>query len=329
MKTPFYIPMNVGDYLKDTTHLDTEGHGAYLLLMMNYWTRGYLPTDFKILLFITRMSSRKIHKLEKIMSEFFYCTEIEQHLLSANQSLETTKDVTENTKNVKVFKHKRLDIELEKANNKRDLAKKSAEKRWGNDMRTDMRSHNERISEMVCVGNANYNYNYNNTIQTQKKGECGVVESDKNQVSEPTIQPPVQYQDQDLESYQIICQIYFGKDDVSPHTIKTSKTIIDTFMEKTQRDIVEVSELVTRYSKMSLHRGFRKKSLKNFLSENNDFTWLTEQYDDEVLKTDEQKCHEEELSKFNEDEEIVKRAKERSLSKKNMTNEVVHRSSAY
>ena len=34
------MSLHVGDYLKDTTHLDATLHGAYLLLIMHYWAKG-------------------------------------------------------------------------------------------------------------------------------------------------------------------------------------------------------------------------------------------------------------------------------------------------
>jgi len=35
-----YIQLYVADYLADTIHLETDEHGAYLLIIMNYWQTG-------------------------------------------------------------------------------------------------------------------------------------------------------------------------------------------------------------------------------------------------------------------------------------------------
>ena len=40
-----YYERHLGDYSKDTAHLTMLEDGAYLLLIMDYWTNGPLPDD--------------------------------------------------------------------------------------------------------------------------------------------------------------------------------------------------------------------------------------------------------------------------------------------
>ena len=49
------MPLHVGDYLKETTHLDATLHGAYVLLIIDYWVKGSLPDDDVQLARIARM----------------------------------------------------------------------------------------------------------------------------------------------------------------------------------------------------------------------------------------------------------------------------------
>lgn len=67
-----WMPMYWGDYLKDTGHLSTEQHGAYLLLIGHYWTTGKpLPDDDTRLARIARLSLAAWKKSRNTVAEFF------------------------------------------------------------------------------------------------------------------------------------------------------------------------------------------------------------------------------------------------------------------
>jgi uncharacterized protein YdaU (DUF1376 family) len=40
-----WMPLYIADYRKDTAHLSAAEHGAYLLLIMHYWSTGSLPVE--------------------------------------------------------------------------------------------------------------------------------------------------------------------------------------------------------------------------------------------------------------------------------------------
>jgi len=57
-RTDKWMPLNMGDYLKDAAHLTTIERGAYLLLLMPAWSHGgVVPTDGERLRSITKMDS--------------------------------------------------------------------------------------------------------------------------------------------------------------------------------------------------------------------------------------------------------------------------------
>ena len=60
------------DYLRDTAHLSTEEHGAYLLLIAHYWNTGKaLPADEKYLQKICKISRYKVKKYLPVLGAFF------------------------------------------------------------------------------------------------------------------------------------------------------------------------------------------------------------------------------------------------------------------
>ena len=67
-----YIRLYPQDYLQDTNHLNTEEHGAYLLLIINYWqTEKPLKDDDKRLAGICRMPSDRWLEIRPTLEEFF------------------------------------------------------------------------------------------------------------------------------------------------------------------------------------------------------------------------------------------------------------------
>lgn len=71
-KTDIWMPLYVADYLADTARLSTVEHGAYLLLLMEYWRKGPLPDDDKILANIARADRRTWEKdIGPAVREFF------------------------------------------------------------------------------------------------------------------------------------------------------------------------------------------------------------------------------------------------------------------
>lgn len=65
-----YMQLYIADYLADTMHLSTEEHGAYLLLMFNYWQTGKAIPKNRLAK-IARMSDERWKVIEGTLSEFF------------------------------------------------------------------------------------------------------------------------------------------------------------------------------------------------------------------------------------------------------------------
>lgn len=68
IRMPFYV----GDFLAETTRLDTEQKGAYLLLLLDLWKNGSLPDDDATLARITRLPIDRWKEHRPILANLFY-----------------------------------------------------------------------------------------------------------------------------------------------------------------------------------------------------------------------------------------------------------------
>ena len=104
-----YMPLWIGDYLRDTQHLSYDLHGPYLLILMAYWTTGRPFADDDSMAAITRMGT-KWKKAKPVLMRFFTVADGRLH-------------------------HKRVEKELKDAREHKakavERAKKAAEGRYG------------------------------------------------------------------------------------------------------------------------------------------------------------------------------------------------------
>lgn len=101
-----WMPLYIADYRADTSHLNAAEHGAYLLLIMHYWTTGGLPDDDRQLARIACMTTAEWRRARPTVAAFFDAA----------------------------WRHKRIDRELarvdETSSKYAERAKKAASKRW-------------------------------------------------------------------------------------------------------------------------------------------------------------------------------------------------------
>jgi uncharacterized protein YdaU (DUF1376 family) len=72
VSAPPYMPLYVGDYLADTTHLTCTEQGAYMLLLMCMWrSGGSLPDDDAKLAKFTRCTRAQWDRIRPVLIGFF------------------------------------------------------------------------------------------------------------------------------------------------------------------------------------------------------------------------------------------------------------------
>ena len=97
-----WMPLYVGDYLRDTRRLSTLQHGIYVLLIMDYWSAGSLPDDDVQLARIAGVTMKQWECNRNTIASLFLPN----------------------------WKHKRVEEELAKADDISSKRKANADKRW-------------------------------------------------------------------------------------------------------------------------------------------------------------------------------------------------------
>jgi uncharacterized protein YdaU (DUF1376 family) len=125
------MPLYVADYLADTRRLSLAEHGAYLLLIMEYWRNGGLPDDDRKLARIVGATAEEWAEIRGNISDLF----------------------------LPGWRHKRVDFELSKSAGKSASARESASKRW---------AKARDVEPTECDGNANA---YANAMLSQPQSQ--------------------------------------------------------------------------------------------------------------------------------------------------------------
>lgn len=83
-----WMPLYIGAYHADTTHLTRSQHGAYLLLLMAYWRKGgALPADDTRLAAIAKATPKEWRRLRPVMADFFEIRDGHWHQKRADREL--------------------------------------------------------------------------------------------------------------------------------------------------------------------------------------------------------------------------------------------------
>lgn len=134
-KPDTWMPFFWGDYLRDTGHLSTAEHGAYILLIGHYWTTGKpIPDSDAVLARITRQGIANWRKMREVIAAFFSHTD-------------------------DVWRHHRVDAEL-------DRAMRFIEKQQGNGARGGRPRKNPNETQTFPKPNPDGNPNHNPTEST-------------------------------------------------------------------------------------------------------------------------------------------------------------------
>jgi hypothetical protein len=135
-----WMPLNVGDYLADTMHLNTFQHGVYIRLIMHYWKRRDLPCDLESLAQIAGTTARRMARwagpvLLLFSDEAGRPADIRRLRAVAKPAPKNERIESPFGDSIGRFFHRRLDAELLRAQElsgiRQSLGKQGAKARWG------------------------------------------------------------------------------------------------------------------------------------------------------------------------------------------------------
>ena len=146
-KADIWMPLYISDYLGDTMHLNTEQHGAYLLLIMAAWKAGgNLPNSPEVLQAISRLSPAKWKTNEPLLKVYFHITP-------------------------EFWIHNRVVKELSKAQKNSEARRKSgaigATKRWQTDSKTMANAIANDVGEASQMDRPSPSPNFTTFVNTQ------------------------------------------------------------------------------------------------------------------------------------------------------------------
>lgn len=146
--TSIWLPLYIGDMLAMTTRLTTEQIGGLQLLMMDFWQKGDVPNDNKIISAITRLTVAKVKLFKKaIIDSGIFCLSDDGNSLISNYLLDKKSEAEHNK------------------TTKQERAQKAAKARW-NKSGQDKVNQEIATSTPAQTGNAQA-YNKNATSNAQ------------------------------------------------------------------------------------------------------------------------------------------------------------------
>jgi uncharacterized protein YdaU (DUF1376 family) len=175
------MPIYIADYRADTTRFSTEQHGAYLLIMLDYWRNGPPPDDDAVLARIVALSVARW----------------KTHRLVISQKFQIVKGQ---------WIHKRIEQELSKARGKQaamsDNGKLGAVGKWGEVSDAKM-TRSERLSAARAI--ATHTEEEWQALLDVCGDECGRCGAGDNLVKDH-VQPIYQGGSDGIENLQPICR---------------------------------------------------------------------------------------------------------------------------